>query len=124
MFLNLTPTPKIAPKYQKIAPKDPKNCKKAQNVAKFKTKKVRTVLPKHKLIVYIGGPKKVFEPDLSPKKALSLFNIQFRLSNSKFLNSEFRIFKFQVFKFRMFKFQMFIFRNQKFRIFKLQILKL
>ena len=27
MFLNLTPTPKIAPKDQKIAPKGPKKCR-------------------------------------------------------------------------------------------------
>ena len=27
MFLNLTPTPKIAPKNQKIVPKGPKKCK-------------------------------------------------------------------------------------------------
>ena len=35
MFLNLTPTPKIAPKDKKIAQK---NAKEAENVAKFKTK--------------------------------------------------------------------------------------
>ena len=46
IFLNLTPTPKIAPKDQKIAPKGPKSA----NVAKFKSK-VKAVLPKTKLIV-------------------------------------------------------------------------
>jgi len=35
MFLNLTPTPKTARKYQKLAPKGQKKCKRGQNVAKF-----------------------------------------------------------------------------------------
>ena len=59
MFLNLIPTPKIAPKDQKIAPKGPKSAKVAQNVVKFKSK-VKAVLPKSKLIVYIGKSQKSF----------------------------------------------------------------
>ena len=39
MFLNLTPTPNIAPKEQKKSPKGPKkSAKVAENVAKFKRK--------------------------------------------------------------------------------------
>ena len=39
MFLNLTPTPNIAPKEPKNSPKGPKkSAKEAENVAKFKTK--------------------------------------------------------------------------------------
>jgi len=37
-LLNLTLTPKIAPKDEKVAPKDRKSAKEAQNVAKLKTK--------------------------------------------------------------------------------------
>ena len=59
MFLNLTLTPKIAPKDQKKAPKGSKSAKVAQNVAKFKSK-VRAVLPKPKLIFYIGRSQKSF----------------------------------------------------------------
>ena len=59
MFLSLTPTTKVAPKDQKIAQKGPKSAKVAQNVAKFKSK-VKAVLPKPKLIVYIGRSQKSF----------------------------------------------------------------
>ena len=38
MFLNLTLTPKIAPKDQKIVQNGKKSAKEAENVAKFKTK--------------------------------------------------------------------------------------
>ena len=37
MFFNLTLIPKIAPKSQKIDPKDQKSAKEAPNVAKLKT---------------------------------------------------------------------------------------
>ena len=58
MFLNLTPTPKIAPKDQKIAPKGPKKCKRPKMWPNLK-QKVKAVLPKPKLIVYISrSPKK------------------------------------------------------------------
>ena len=39
LFLNLTTTPKLAPKDQKIAPKGLKSAKVAPNVAKLKAKK-------------------------------------------------------------------------------------
>ena len=59
MFLNLTPTPKIAPKDQKIAPKGPKKCKGGPKCGQIK-KKVRAVLPKPKLIDYISKFQKCF----------------------------------------------------------------
>ena len=56
MFLNLTLTPKIAQKDQKIAPKGPKKCKMWSNLRQ----KVRAVLPKPKLIDYISRFQKCF----------------------------------------------------------------
>ena len=54
MFLNSTPTTKIATKSKKtITLKGPKSVKEAPNVAKLKTKD-GAVLPKPKLIVCIG----------------------------------------------------------------------
>ena len=66
MFLNLTLTPKIAPKGPKSSPeRAKKSAKEAQNVAGLKTKD-RAVLPKPGLVVYIDSQKS-FEPDLDPK---------------------------------------------------------
>ena len=57
MFLNLTPTPKIAPKDKKIDPKGqqivPKGPKRGPKYGRIKAKD-RAVLPKPKLIVCIG----------------------------------------------------------------------
>ena len=53
MYLNLTSTPKIAPKGKKIAPKGPKKCKRGTKCGRLKQKD-RAVLPKPKLIVYTG----------------------------------------------------------------------
>ena len=53
MFFNLTLTPKVAQKHQKIAPKGPK-------MWSTSNQKVRAVLPKPKLIVYIGRSKTIF----------------------------------------------------------------
>ena len=53
MFLNLTLTPKIAPKEPKIVPKgQKKSAKETPNVTELKTKD-RAILPKPKLIVYM-----------------------------------------------------------------------
>ena len=54
MFLNLTLNSKIAQKNQKKAPKVKKSAKEAPNVAKLKKTYDMAVLPKPKLIVYIG----------------------------------------------------------------------
>ena len=60
MFLNLTSTPKIAPKGPKNSPKGPqKSAKEAPNVAELKQKD-RTVLTKAKLSIYIGRSQKSF----------------------------------------------------------------
>ena len=59
MFLNLTPTPKIAPMGQKIAPKGPKKCKRGTKCGRLKQKD-RAVLPKPNLIVYLGRSQKRF----------------------------------------------------------------
>ena len=55
MFLNLTPIPKTAPKGKKKVQKRPK-------MWPIQKQKNRAVLPKPKLIDYIGS-KNVFEPD-------------------------------------------------------------
>ena len=68
MFLNLTPTPKIAPKGPKIAPKGPKKVQKRPKMWPNFKQKVRAVLPKPKLIVYIDRFQKGFEPDPNHKK--------------------------------------------------------
>ena len=49
--------------------------------------KVRAVLPKPILIVYIGMSQKSFLPDPSPKK--SPFTFQFSIPNFKILNFQF-----------------------------------
>ena len=60
MFLNLTPTSKIAQKKQKkkrkkIAPNGQKECRRGPKCGKIKKKTHdMAVLPKPKLIVYIG----------------------------------------------------------------------
>ena len=59
--MNLTPTPKIAPKSPKSA-KRPK-------IWPNEKQKDRAVLPKQKLIVYIFRFQNVFEPDLEPKNS-------------------------------------------------------
>ena len=41
MFLNQTPTPKIAPKDQRIVPKGPKKCKGGPKCGWLKNKKIR-----------------------------------------------------------------------------------
>ena len=53
MFLNLTSTPKIAPKGKKKPPRAQKSPKEAPNMDVLKTKD-GAVLPKPKLIVCIG----------------------------------------------------------------------
>ena len=58
MFLNLTPTPKIAPKDQKIAPKDPKKVQKRPKMWPNLKQKIKAVLPKPKLIVFTGRSQK------------------------------------------------------------------
>ena len=60
MFLNLIPTPKIAPKNQKVAPKGPKKVQKRQKMWPNLKQKVRAVLPKPKLIDYISRFQKCF----------------------------------------------------------------
>ena len=67
MFLNPTLTPKIAPKDQKIARKGPKKCKRGPKCGQIKQKD-RAVLPKPKLIVYIGRSQKCFWTWKQPKK--------------------------------------------------------
>ena len=64
------PTPKIAPKGQKIPQKaTQKSAKEVPNVAELKQKD-RAVLQKPKLIVYIGGsPRKFFEPNPNHKNS-------------------------------------------------------
>ena len=59
MYLNLTSTPKIAPK-------GPKRAKKAPNLAKVKAKN-RALLPKPKEIVYVSRLGNFFEHDPNPK---------------------------------------------------------
>ena len=54
MFLNLTPTPKIAPKDKKKSPEGPKKVQKRPKMWPNLKQTVRAVLPKLKLIVYIG----------------------------------------------------------------------
>ena len=69
MFLKLTSTPKIAPMGKK---KTSRRVQKVQNRPKMwpnLKQKVRAVLPKPKLIVYIGRLQNVFEPDPDPKIA-------------------------------------------------------
>ena len=66
MFLNLTLTAKIAPKDQKIDPKGPK---KRQKMWPNLKQKVRAVLPKPKLIVYIGRSQKSFRIGPHPEKS-------------------------------------------------------
>ena len=63
MFLSLTPTTKTPQRTQKIAPKGPKKYKGGLKCSRIKNKKHKAVLPKPRLIVYIVGPKKVFELD-------------------------------------------------------------
>ena len=60
MFLNLTPTPKIAPKDKKKSPEGPKKVQKRPKMWPNLKQKVRAVLPKPKLIVYIGRSQKSF----------------------------------------------------------------
>ena len=60
MFLNLTLTPKIAPKGPKNSPKGPKKVQKRPKMWPNLKQKVRAVLPKPKLIVYIGRFQKSF----------------------------------------------------------------
>ena len=63
MFLSLTPTTKTPQMTQKIAPKGPKKFNSGLKCSRIKNKKQKAVLLKPRLIVYIVGPKKVFEPD-------------------------------------------------------------
>ena len=67
MFLNLTPTPKIAPRDKKNL-QGLKKCKRGPECQRIKSKD-RTVLQEPKLIVYIGRSKKVFESDPNPQKS-------------------------------------------------------
>ena len=60
--MNLTPTPKKSPKGPKEVQKRPQMWPELKH-------KVMAVLPKPKLIVYIGRSQKVFEPDPSPKNS-------------------------------------------------------
>ena len=69
MCLNLIPTPKIAPKNQKVAPKGPNKVQKRPKMWPNSKQKVRAVPPKPKLIVYIGRSQKVFELDPNPKNS-------------------------------------------------------
>ena len=87
MFLNLTPTPKIAPKDKK-SPEGPKKVQKRPKMWPNLKQKVSAVLSKPKLIVYIGRSQKSFPTGPLPEKKpfhFSIFNSEF--SNSKFLNS-------------------------------------
>ena len=76
MFLNLTPTPKIAPKNSpkepKKNPKGPKKVQKRSQMWENYKQKDRAVLPKPKLIVYFGRSQKKFlnltpTPKIAPK---------------------------------------------------------
>ena len=60
MFLNLTVTPKNSPKGPKNSPKGPKKVKKRPKMWPNLKQKVKAVLPKPKLIVYIGRSQKTF----------------------------------------------------------------
>ena len=60
MFLSLFPTPKIAPKGQKIALQGPKKVQKRLKMWPNLKQKVRAVLPRAKLIVYIGRSQNSF----------------------------------------------------------------
>ena len=101
MFLNLTPTTKIDPKGQKIAPKCPKKVQKRPEMWPNLKHKVRAVLPKPKLIVFVGRSQKSFQTGLQPEKRpftfqFSILNFQipnfpipnFRSPNSEFSNSK------------------------------------
>ena len=71
MFLNLTLTPKNSPKGPKNSPKGPKKVQKRPKMWPNLKQKVRAVLPKPKLIVYIGrSPKKFLSLSPTPKIAL------------------------------------------------------
>ena len=52
MFLNLTPTPKIAPNDKKNSPKGPKKAQMRPKMWPNLKQKFRDVLPKPKLILY------------------------------------------------------------------------
>ena len=80
---------------------------------------VWAVLPKPKLIVYIGRSKKIFEPDPSPKK--SLFTFQFSIPIFQILN--FQILKFQIPNFQIANIQIANFQISNFQIPNFQIPK-
>ena len=58
--LNLTPTQRLAQKGQKESPKGPKKVQMRPKMWPNVKQKVRAVLPKPKLIVYIGRSQKSF----------------------------------------------------------------
>ena len=123
MFLNLTLTPKVAQKDQKIAQKGPKKCKMWSNLRQ----KVRAVLPKPKLIVYIGRSQKNFRTRPQPEKKpfhFSIFISKFsnseipnsEFSNSEVLNSEVSNCKFQIANLQIPNFQIPHFRIPNFKL--------
>ena len=131
MFWNLIPTSKIAPKNQKVAHKGPKKVQKRQKMWPNSKQKVRAVLPKPKLIVYIGRSKKSFRTWPQPEKKpfhFSLFNSKFsnsQFSNSEFSNSECSNSDIQIPNFQIPNFQIANFQSPKFQIsisnFKLKV---
>ena len=117
MFLKLTLTQKYSPKGPKKLPQRAQKMQKRPKMCPNIKQKVRAVLPKPKLIVYICRSQKVCEPTQAQKN--SPFTFQFSIPNFQIPN--FQILNFQITNFWIPNFQILNFQIQNAQIPNFQI---